>query len=161
MRNWLTCWSHSTPRSTKTCSNGRLGISRGSDHRGSSHELSTLRDETRRWRKGWSGQGGPVRLLVGIRQVVGEPSCRGVPVEELVEGKCAGQRTRPADVAGELLAEALAQALHEQALPGRQGTLLPAGGPPCPDQDELQGPIRSAARLERTQGLGDLASPEL
>src|SRR5215211_921112 len=39
MRNWRTCWSHSTPRSTKTCSNGRSGSSRGSDHRGSSHEL--------------------------------------------------------------------------------------------------------------------------
>src|SRR5215216_6282538 len=120
-----------------------------------------MRDETRRWRKGWSGRVGPVGLPVCVGQVVGEPSCRGIPIDELVEGELAGQRTRAADVAGELGLESLDQALHEQALPGRQGTLLPAGGPSCPDQDELQGPIRSAARLERTQGLGDLASPEL
>jgi hypothetical protein len=57
--------------------------------------------------KGRSGRGGPVGLLVCIGQVVGEPSCGGIPVDELVEGELAGQRTRPPDVAAELGLEPL------------------------------------------------------
>src|ERR687898_2700443 len=77
--------------------------------------------------QGRSGRIDPVRLLVGIGQVIGEPARGGVPVDELVEGKLAGQRARPPDVAGELGLERLDQALHEQALPGREGAFLPAG----------------------------------
>jgi hypothetical protein len=90
-------------------------------------------------------------LPVCVCQVVGEPSCGGIPIDELVEGQPTRQRTRPPDVAAELLAEPLDHALHEQALPGGQGALLPAGGAPCPDQDELQVPVRPAAHLDRRQ----------
>src|SRR5438093_10958970 len=64
----------------------------------------------------------------GVCQVVGEPCCGGIPIDDLVEGQLAGQRTRPLDVPAELLAEHLDQALHEQALPGGQRALLPTFG---------------------------------
>jgi hypothetical protein len=51
-------------------------------------------------------------------QVVGEPCCGCIPIDDLVEGQLAGQGTRPPDVAAELLTEHLDQALQEQARPG-------------------------------------------
>src|SRR6266498_5052336 len=95
-----------------------------------------------------SGGVRPVGLPLRVREVVGEPACGGVPVDDLVEGQLAGQRARPADVAAELVTERLDQALHQQALPGRQGALLPAGGAPCLDQDEFEVPVRPATRLD-------------
>jgi hypothetical protein len=41
-RNWPTCCSHSTPRCTKTCLNGRSGSGRVSHHRRASHEPGAL-----------------------------------------------------------------------------------------------------------------------
>lgn len=59
-------------------------------------------------------QGGPVRLLARVREVVQESARRRVPADDLVEGEVAGQRARRAEVSKELVGEDLHQALHDQ-----------------------------------------------
>jgi len=123
------CWAHSTqdlPRAVER----RSGGSRVGDTKVKPMSWARLRDETRRW-EGRSGRVGPVWLLACILQVIGEPSCRGIPVDELVGGKLVGQGTRPPDMAAELSWNPWTRLCIRKLSPCRQGALLPAGGPPC------------------------------